>query len=118
VGQYRNKIDHLEGTAWVKSLIDELHPARVNIDAGNIGAAIVTGLKSLGPHYAKIVRGVNFGGTARPRWPSPRSRGRKTAAPKCGSALLAHAEEGPSLPDDGRAADRYLRAAAQAAAQQ
>lgn len=77
--QYRNRIDHLEGTAWVKSLIDDLKPARVNIDAGNIGAAIVTGLKSLGPYYAGIVRGVNFGGTseaklAKPKTPGPKNR--------------------------------------------
>jgi hypothetical protein len=77
--QYRNKIDHLEGTAWVRKLIDELNPARVNIDAGNIGQAIITGLKTLGPKYTDIVRGVNFGGTsqakqAQPKVPGPRNR--------------------------------------------
>lgn len=76
---YRNKIDHLEGIAWVRSLIEELKPARVNIDAGNIGAAIVTGLKSIGPYFANIVRGVNFGGTseakmAKPKVPGPKNR--------------------------------------------
>jgi hypothetical protein len=51
----------------------------VNIDAGNIGAAIITNLKSLGPPYTEIVRGVNFGGTsqaklAQPKVPGPRNR--------------------------------------------
>lgn len=77
--RYRNKIDHLEGTAWLKSLIDELNPARMNIDAGNIGATIITSLKSMGPKYANIVRGVNFGGTseakmAKPKVPGPKNR--------------------------------------------
>lgn len=77
--QYRNRIDHLEGTEWIKQLIIDMRPARVNIDAGNIGAAIVTGLKSLGPYYANVVRGVNFGGTseaktAKPKVPGPRNR--------------------------------------------
>lgn len=77
--KYRGKIDTLEGTAWIKSLIDDLQPARVNIDAGNIGAAIVTNLKAAGPQYAHVVRGVNFGATsehklARPKVPGPYNR--------------------------------------------
>jgi hypothetical protein len=77
--EYRNKIDHLEGTAWIRELIDKNNPARVNIDAGNIGTAIVTSLKSLGPRYVNVVRGVNFGGTAQakmaqPKVPGPRNR--------------------------------------------
>lgn len=77
--QYRNRIDHLEGSAWVKQLIDDLKPARVNIDAGNIGAAIITTLKVMGPCYTNIVRGVNFGGTseaktAKPKVPGPKNR--------------------------------------------
>lgn len=77
--QFRHKLDHLEGTAWVRSLIDELQPARVNIDAGNIGAAIITGLRSLGPRYVNVVRAVNFGGTseaktAKPKVPGPKNR--------------------------------------------
>jgi hypothetical protein len=100
--KYRNRIDHLEGTAWVKSLIDELNPARVNIDAGNIGAAIVTGLKSCGPKYAKLVRGVNFGGTseaklAKPKVPGPKNR-RAEMWQRMGDWLLS--EEGASIPDD------------------
>lgn len=76
---YRNKINHMEGIAWIRALIDEQKPARVNIDAGNIGADIVTGLRSLGPHYAELIRGVNFGGTsqaktAQPKVPGPKNR--------------------------------------------
>lgn len=77
--RYRNKINHEEAVAWIKQLIDELQPARVNIDAGNIGANVVTSLKNISPHYAKIVRGVNFGGTsqhklATPNIPGPKNR--------------------------------------------
>jgi hypothetical protein len=77
--RYRNKIDHNEGTLWIRSLIDELQPARVNIDLGNIGVTIVTNLKTLGPKYAEIVRGVNFGATsqcktAKPKVPGPKNR--------------------------------------------
>lgn len=77
--EYRNKIDSLEGTAWLRKLIDDLKPARVCIDTGNIGQAIVTNLKSIGPRYVEVVRGVNFGGTsqaklAMPKTPGPANR--------------------------------------------
>lgn len=77
--QYRNKIDSLEGTAWIQKLIDDLNPARVCIDAGNIGAAIITNLRSISPKYVKVVRGVNFGGTSQakmafPKLPGPANR--------------------------------------------
>ena len=77
--EYRGKIDTLEGTQWLKYIIDQERPARMNIDAGNIGAAIITNLKSLGPQYLEVVRGVNFGGTsesrnAKPKVPGPYNR--------------------------------------------
>jgi hypothetical protein len=99
--QYRSRIDHLEGIAWIKSLIDELHPARVNIDAGNIGATIVTGLKSLGPHYAGIVRGVNFGGTSEAKMAKPKVPGPKNRRAEMWQRMMLWLmlPEGVSLPD-------------------
>jgi hypothetical protein len=99
--RFRHRIDTLEGTAWVKSLIDELNPARVNIDAGNIGAAIITNLKAIGPRYAAIVRGVNFGATseaknARPKVPGPKNR-RAEMWQRVQEALTA--PEGMKIPD-------------------
>lgn len=99
--EYRSKIDHNEGTAWCKSVIDEENPARMNIDAGNIGAAIITNLKSLGPKYANIVRAVNFGSTsqaklARPKVPGPKNR----RAEMWGRSLeWLMAPEGADIPD-------------------
>lgn len=77
--EYRNRIDSLEGTAWIRKLIEDLNPARVCIDAGNIGQAIITNLKSISPRYANLVRGVNFGATAQaklamPKIPGPANR--------------------------------------------
>lgn len=100
--EYRNKINHLEGTSWIREIIDRDKPARVNIDAGNIGAAVITGLKSLGPRYAEIVRGVNFGGTsewrfAKPKVPGPYNR-RAEMWQRLRDWLIM--VEGASLPDD------------------
>lgn len=100
--KYRNKIDTLMGTAWVKSIIDEFHPARVNIDAGNIGAAIITNLRATGPEYVKVVRGINFGGTseaklAKPKTPGPKNR-RTEMWMRYKDWLVS--PEGAQLPDD------------------
>lgn len=99
--KWRNKIDTHEGTLWVKSLIDEYNPARVNVDAGNIGAAIITNLKALGPKYAKVVRGVNFGApsqakVARPKVPGPKNR---RAEMWMRSKDWLELEEGVQIPD-------------------
>lgn len=99
--KYRNKIDVVEGKAWVQSLIDEHDPARVNIDAGNIGAALITLLKAAGPKYVEKVRAINFGGTsqaklARPKTPGPANR----RAEMWGRTKEWLADEsGASLPD-------------------
>lgn len=79
--KFRTKLNAQEGEAWVRALIDEHDPARVNIDAagGGNGNAITSGLKGTAPKYAEKVRGVNFGGTseaklARPKKPGPGNR--------------------------------------------
>lgn len=104
--EYRNKINHLEGTAWIREIIERDKPARVNIDAGNIGAAVITGLKSLGVmggvDYPAIVRGVNFGGTsewrmAKPKVPGPYNR-RAEMWSRLKDWLIM--PEGASIPDD------------------
>lgn len=100
--EYRNKINHLEGTSWIREIIERDKPARVNIDAGNIGAAVITGLKSLGPRFAEVVRGVNFGGTsewrfAKPKVPGPYNR-RAEMWMRLRDWLIM--PEGASLPDD------------------
>lgn len=77
--KYRQKIDIVEAVAWLSDIILTDKPARVNIDAGNIGAALITALKALSPEIAAIVRGIDFGGTseaklARPKVPGPANR--------------------------------------------
>lgn len=100
--KYRNKIDTLEGTAWIKSLIDELQPARVNIDAGNIGSAIITNLKAAGPQYASVVRGIDFGGTSQAKLARPKVPGPKNRRAEMWWRVLEWLElpEGVQLPDD------------------
>lgn len=100
--KYRNKINTLEGTTWIKSLIDELKPARVNVDAGNIGAAIITNLKASGPVYAEAVRGIDFGATSQAKLARPKVPGPKNRRAEMWQRTLEWLElpEGAALPDD------------------
>ena len=98
---YRNKIDTLEGTEWVRSLIDRLNPVRVNIDAGNIGAAIITNLRSIGPKYAEVVRAVNFGGTSQAKLANPKAPGPDNRRAEIWARMLEWFKlpEGVQIPD-------------------
>lgn len=100
--RYRNKINHEEAVAWLKALIDELRPARVNIDAGNIGANIITSLKNMGPAYAEVVRGVNFGGTSQHKLATPNIPGPRNRRAEMWSRMRDWLDmpEGAILPDD------------------
>lgn len=73
--KYREKVDPIAGAAWVKALIDEHDPARVNVDAGNIGAATISILRNYGPSYVEKVRSINFGGTSQAKLAAPKKPG-------------------------------------------
>jgi hypothetical protein len=67
-GRYCYKFIELKGFDVVEisdrltSIINEVHPARIFLDLGNVGAGVYDILKARG--YASIIRGVNFGGKA------------------------------------------------------
>lgn len=101
--RHREKLNHEEAVAWIRGLIDKEQPARVNIDAGNIGANIVSSLKQLGPGYAAVVRGVNFGGTSEWRMATPKIPGpyNRRAEMYQRAKLWFESPEGVAIPDDG-----------------
>ena len=57
----RVKLDTVEATGWVKSVIDRDKPAKVFIDVGGVGAGICDQLKHMGKPYSGIAEEVNFG---------------------------------------------------------
>lgn len=73
--KHRMRLDHEEAVAWLRSIIDEHNPARMNIDRGNIGQAILSTLRNTDKRYADIVRGVDFGGTSRSKLANPKRVG-------------------------------------------
>lgn len=100
---YRVNLNTLEGTHWVKHLIDTMNPVRVNIDAGSIGAAIITNLKSMGPRYANVVRSINFGATSQAKLANPKSAGPDNRRAEMWDRMREWLElpEGVQLIDDG-----------------
>lgn len=96
----RNKVDSVEAAHWVRSLVIEHQPDKLYVDAGGIGHAIVSMLRSW-PETAKVVSAVNFGSrseakTAKPKVPGPVYR-RDEMWQRLGDWLAL--EEGVSLPD-------------------
>jgi len=100
--EHRTKIDILESFAWVKSIIERDQPARVYIDAGNIGVDLITMLQASGPRFTECVRAVNFGAKsefklAYPNMPGPANR-RAEMYQRLRDWLGL--PEGASIPDD------------------
>ena len=58
---WRNKINIIEATEWVLDLILTEKPARVNIDSGNIGQALITNLRARDRYCVEVIRSVAFG---------------------------------------------------------
>lgn len=100
--KYRKKLNSLEGTAWIRQIIEDEQPVRVNIDQGDIGAAIVTNLKSISTQYVELVRGINFGGTSQHRFARPMVPGPYNRRAEMWGRLRdwLELEEGVQLPDD------------------
>lgn len=57
----RTGIGSVMGANWIKQVIDADRPAKVFVDCGGVGAAVVDILHNWGKPYDKIVVGVNFG---------------------------------------------------------
>lgn len=99
--KYRTKVDPIAGAEWVKQLIDEHDPARVNVDAGNIGAATISILRNYGPKYVDKVRSINFGGTSQAKLAAPKKPGPANRRAEMWSRTLdwLRAPDGAALPD-------------------
>ena len=98
--EWRNKIDPMEAITWLFDIIQREKPARMYIDAGGIGYAVIAGLKARGAD-PQVVQAVNFGGksqakTARPKMPGPVNR---RAEMWVRSKEWLELEEGVSIPD-------------------
>lgn len=99
--RWRNKINHREGAAWVRSIIDAENPARVNIDGGNIGAAIITEVKAMGPRYAELARGIDFGSKSQAKMALPKVPGPQNRRAEMYARFRdwLESDEGPAIPD-------------------
>jgi hypothetical protein len=73
--EFRHKLDHEESVAWLSTIIDDDDPAQMCIDRGSMGANIISTLRNMKPRYAKIIKGVNFGGKSKAKQAKPNDAG-------------------------------------------
>ncbi len=99
--RWRDKVDAPQAVAWLRSLIAEYKPDRVNIDAGGIGHPIISTLRAAEPSAARIIKAVNFGAPSEHKMatshvPGPKNRRAEMWARLKEWLML---EEGVSIPD-------------------
>lgn len=99
--KWRNKLGTAEAVAWLRDMIDEHQPDVVFIDAGGIGHSVISALRSESAFYAKLVKGVNFGGTSEHKLAKPKVPGPKNRRAEMWSRMKdwLDLEEGVSIPD-------------------
>jgi hypothetical protein len=73
--RHRNKLEHDEAVAWICKVIDEERPSKVIIDRGSMGGNIISSLRALGPQYADVIKGVDFGGKSNAKLAVPNRSG-------------------------------------------
>lgn len=101
--KYRTKVRFNEGLEWVRQVIEEEKPERVNIDAGGggNGDAISSALRD-DPKYTNVVRAVLFGSTSQAKMAQPHKPGPKDRKAEMAGRVrdAIESEEGLDIPDD------------------
>ncbi len=103
---WRNKVGTSEAFEWCKSLIYDQRPARFNVDAGGIGAAILDLLKkddALQRDFPGVVRGINFGAPSQLKKVNPQKAGPKNRRAEMWNRMkqwLENGDEPVSIPDE------------------
>ncbi len=99
--KWRNKLGTAEAVAWLREMVDENQPDVVFIDAGGIGYGVISALRNEDPYYAKLIRGVNFGGTSEHKLAKPKVPGPKNRRSEMWTRMKdwLELEEGVSIPD-------------------
>jgi hypothetical protein len=69
--EHRNRLEHDEAVAWICRVIDEDTPSKVCIDRGSMGGNILSSIRAMGPKYATVMKGVDFGGKSQAKMANP-----------------------------------------------
>jgi hypothetical protein len=98
---WRNKIGTAEAYHWCKEVILFERPARFNVDAGGIGAAVLSLLREDDDIPKGVVRGINFGARSQAKMANPEKAGPKNRRAEMWqrSKKWLDLEEGVDIPD-------------------
>lgn len=100
--QHRNKLETADAYQWCKKVILDEEPARMNIDAGGIGASIISLLRADADIPDGIVRAINFGGKSQAKQANPKQPGPKNRRAEMWTRMkdwLEDQDEYVSIPD-------------------
>ncbi len=103
--KWRNKLETAEAFHWCKDVIMKHYPARFYVDAGGIGAAVLSLLKNddeLNERHPGVVRGVNFGARSQHKEVNPQKAGPKNRRAEMWNRMkewLTNKDEPVSIPD-------------------
>lgn len=98
--EYRHKLEHDEAVAWLSSIIDEWQPAKMCIDRGSMGANIISSVRALGPKYAAVIKGVDFGSTSKAKLANPKRAGPWNIRAEIWGRMRDWLIEGGQIPDE------------------
>jgi len=100
--RHRRRLETGEALAWIRMVIEETEADLVFMDAGGLGGPILSAIRSENPHFAKIIKGVNFGGTSEHKMASKHIPGPGNRRTEMYLRLKEwfELEEGVSVPDD------------------
>lgn len=98
--KYRHKLEHDEAVAWLTEIIDEWKPSKMCVDRGSIGQNIISSLRALGPKYAEVVKGVDFGGTSKAKKANPKRSGPWNIRAEIWGKMRDWLVEGGIIPDE------------------
>lgn len=98
--RHRNRIGAVEAQAWILDLIATEQPARVAIDRGNVGAAIIDHLRAHSPEVAQIVRSVDFGRKSVMKMADPNRYGPANVRAEIHGRFKKWLEDDGAIPDE------------------
>lgn len=98
--EFRHKLEHEEAVAWLVDIIDEWNPAKMCVDRGSMGGNIISSLRSRGPKYAAVIKGVDFGATSKAKQANPKRAGPWNVRAEIWGRMRQWLVDGGIIPDE------------------
>jgi len=96
----RHHVEHEEAVEWLCQIIDNDKPNRMNIDNGSMGRNILSSVRSRGPQYGSVIRGIDFAGKSGAKQAQPNRSGPWNRRAEMWGRMREWLVQGGCIPDD------------------